>query len=60
MPERNSDERCESAVIFDQALWFALMAWEASAYGKHYLEEDKLLLRKDASGEFVDKQEIGG
>lgn len=58
--ERNSVERYESAVIFDQELWAALMAREASAYGKRYLEEDKLLLHQDASGDSADKQEMGG
>lgn len=49
-----------SAVIFDQALWLALMGWDASAYGKHYLEEDELLLYMDASCDDANKQEMGG
>lgn len=36
------------------------MAWEVGAYGKHYLEEDKLLLHKDAGWDGADKQEMGG
>lgn len=46
--------------FFDQALRVALMATEASAYGRHYLKEDKLLLHKDAGVDCADKQEMDG
>ena len=48
---RNSPEKCESAGLLDQKLWFVLMAWEASAL-KNCLDEDKLL-HLEMAGEIV-------